>query len=62
MSDGNGSRVYVKYGDPLGRTVTRPEVDQRGTNLFRHTPNCGPMRAFLFDSGTGTGWTGGILT
>ena len=30
-------RVYVKYGDPLGRTVTRPEVDQRGRTVQAHT-------------------------
>ena len=29
-------RVYIKYGDPLGRTVTRPEVDQRGRTVQAH--------------------------
>lgn len=30
-------RVYIKYGDPPGRTVTRPEVDQRGRTVQAHT-------------------------
>lgn len=30
-------RVYIKFGDPLGRTVTRPEVDQKGPTVQAHT-------------------------
>ena len=30
-------RVYIKYGDPLGRTVMRPEVDPRGRTVQAHT-------------------------
>ncbi len=30
-------RVYIKYGDPLGRTVMRPEVDQKGRTVQAHT-------------------------
>lgn len=31
-------RVYIKFGDPLGRTVTRPEVDERGRRTVQaHT-------------------------
>ncbi len=30
-------RVYIKYGDPLSRRVTRPEVDQRGRTAQAHT-------------------------
>ena len=29
-------RVYIKYGDPLGRTVMRPEVDQGGRLVQAH--------------------------
>ena len=29
-------RVYIKYGDPPGRTVTRPEVDPRGRTVQAH--------------------------
>ncbi len=30
-------RVYIKYGEPLSRNVTRPEVDQRGRTAQAHT-------------------------
>ena len=30
-------RVYIKYGDPLGRTVTRPELAHRGRLDQAHT-------------------------
>ncbi|MDE2997857.1 MAG: GWxTD domain-containing protein [Gemmatimonadota bacterium] len=30
-------RVYIKYGDPLSRKVTRPEVGQRGETVQAHT-------------------------
>lgn len=29
-------RVYIKYGDPLGRTVTRPELGHRGRLVQAH--------------------------
>ena len=29
-------RVYIKYGDPISRTVTRPEVDPRGRLVQAH--------------------------
>ena len=30
-------RVYIKFGEPLGRTVMRPEVDPRGRLVQAHT-------------------------